>query len=136
MEPEEVMDPRTKAFLAAERRKYGIEPNEYLALYYAQGGACYVCRKAKGEARRLGTDHDHLTGEVRGLLCTGSLNAMTCNRLIAINTRAALLRAVEMLSDPPPARAVLAAMRAGETRIPFLCKEGTFELGDVRGIEN
>jgi hypothetical protein len=101
-------------YLAAGCRKYGyqITELEYRALYRAQGGRCYVCRKATGKARRLGVDHDHLTGEVRGLVCTGSLSANTCNRLIAIYNRAQLLRAVAMLSDPPPARAVLAAVRA------------------------
>jgi hypothetical protein len=101
-------------------REYGLTGLEYRALYYAQGGRCYVCRKAAGKAKRLGVDHDHLTGEVRGLLCTGSLNAMTCNRLIAIYGRDALLRAAAMLSDPPPARAILQAVHAGDGTVPSL----------------
>lgn len=115
-----------RKFFTACWAKYGVRPREYRALYRAQGGRCYVCRKAKGKARRLGVDHDHLTGEVRGLVCTGSLSAMTCNRLIAIFTRAALIRAVQMLSDPPPARAVLSAMRSGATMIPSLVGNPSF----------
>jgi len=107
-------------YLAHVERTYGLEPAGYRALYAAQGGRCYVCRKASGKARRLGVDHNHLTGEIRGLVCTGSLNAMTCNRLIAIYSRDALLRAAAMLSDPPPARAVLEAMRSGAFTIPSL----------------
>lgn len=107
------------AYLAHVERTYGLKPIGYRALYRAQGGRCYVCRKASGKARRLGVDHDHLTGEIRGLVCTGSLNAMTCNRLIAIYSRAQLLRAAAMLSDPPPARAVLEAVR-GAGLIPSL----------------
>lgn len=120
-------------------RTYGLTANEYRALFYAQGGKCYVCRKAAGKARRLGVDHDHLTGEVRGLVCTGSLNAMTCNRLIAIYGRAALLRGAAMLSDPPPARAVLAVMRMEDfhptTPIPSLIGGEPFLIGGVRGVD-
>lgn len=115
--------------------KYDVTEAEYRAMYYAQGGVCLICRKAKGRARRLGVDHDHVTGEVRALLCTGSLNANTCNRLIALYTRPMLLRAAGVLSDPPPARAVLAPMRAGAVELPFLAREGTFKIGDVRGLE-
>jgi hypothetical protein len=100
-------------YLAHVERTYGLKPIEYRALYAAQGGRCYVCRRAAGKSRRLGVDHDHLTGEVRGLVCTGSLNANTCNRLIARYTRAQLLRAAEMLSDPPPAREALHRIRSG-----------------------
>jgi Recombination endonuclease VII len=120
-------------------RKYGITENEYRALYYAQGGKCYVCRKASGRARRLGVDHDHLTGEVRGLVCTGSLTAMTCNRLIAIYGRDQLLRAAAMLSDPPPARSVLGPMRKGVVVLPFLVdtpeERVFFTLEEVRGVQ-
>jgi hypothetical protein len=106
---------------------------EYRAMYRAQGGRCYVCRKAAGKSRRLGVDHNHLTGEVRGLVCTGSLNAMTCNRLIAIYSRAALVRAVEMLNDPPPARAVLVAMRSGAETIPSVVGNPDFERSEISG---
>lgn len=117
-------------YLAHVERTYGLKPSEYRALYRAQGGRCYVCRKASGKSRRLGVDHDHLTGEVRGLVCTGSLSAMTCNRLIAIYSRAALLRAAAMLSDPPPARAVLAAIAAGEL-VPSLVGGEPFDYREV-----
>jgi len=126
----------TVQYLAGLRRKYGLTPDEYRALFYAQSGRCYVCRSARGRARRLGVDHDHLTGEVRGLVCTGSINAMTCNRLIAIYGREQLLRAAAMLTDPPPARELLQAMRQGETVLPRLV-EGEphwFLLSEVRGV--
>lgn len=100
-----------RTFFAHIQRAYGLSRVDYLALFRAQGGRCYVCRKAAGKARRLGVDHNHLTGEVRGLVCTGSLTPTTCNRLIAYYSRDALLRAAAMLSDPPPARAVLRAVR-------------------------
>lgn len=131
---------RVKEFLAHVQRTYGLTPAEYRALYRAQGGKCYVCRVATGPTRKnprarfLGVDHDHLTGEVRGLVCTGSRDAKTCNRLIALHNRAQLLRAAAMLSDPPPARAVLQAMRSGVTILPSLVDDSTFDLLEVRGV--
>lgn len=121
-------------YLAAGERKYGyrLSVAGYRALYRAQGGRCYVCRRADGTSRRLGVDHDHLTGEVRGLVCTGSRDPKTCNRLIAFYTRDALLRAAAMLSDPPPARAVLAALAAGEP-IPSLVGNPPFRAEDIDG---
>lgn len=126
----------TAQYLRHVERTYGIKADEYRALLYAQGGRCYVCREATGKARRLGVDHDRLTGEVRGLVCTGSINAMTCNRLIAIYGREQLLRAAAMLSDPPPARRVLTTMRAGVTVLPSLVDPGAwFRLAQVGGID-
>jgi hypothetical protein len=125
-----------KAFFRSILAKYGVTEQEYRALYRAQGGRCYVCRKATGKSRRLGVDHNHITGEVRGLVCTGSLSAMTCNRLIAIFTRAALVRAVEMLSDPPPARAVLVAMRTGATEIPSVVGNPSFAREVIEGADS
>lgn len=124
-------------YLAAGCKKYGyqITELEYRALYRAQGGRCYVCRKAKGKARRLAVDHDHLTGEVRGLVCSGSLTPTTCNRLIAYYNREQLLRAVDMLSEPPPARFVLLAARSGGT-IPSLVDGSDFKLRDLKGAED
>lgn len=98
-------------------RKYGITEAEYRALYAAQGGRCYICRTATGRGRLLAVDHDHRCGAghppergcrrcVRGLLCSGSQSANTCNRLIGIYGFDALVRAIEYLRDPP-ARAVL-----------------------------
>jgi hypothetical protein len=126
----------TESYLAGLQRKYGITPDEYRVLFYAQGGRCYGCRIADGGTRRLGVDHDHLTGEVRALVCTGSLSAQTCNRAIARYNRAQLLRLAEILSDPPPARAVLVAMRSGSWVAPRLVEPfDLFDLADVRGID-
>lgn len=77
--------------------RYGITPEQYWALYEAQGGVCYICRRATGRVRRLAVDHDHATGYVRGLLCK------PCNSVLA-HFRDDLLtayRAVEYLEIPP-----------------------------------
>jgi hypothetical protein len=78
-----------RAFYARNLDLYGVTPRDYRLLYVAQKGCCWGCRKAKGihpddpkarGTRRLGVDHNHTTGVVRGLLCSGG--DKTCNRTI------------------------------------------------------
>lgn len=47
--------------------RYGITAAEHAELYERQGGACAICEHSVYYALRV--DHDHATGEVRGLLC-------------------------------------------------------------------
>lgn len=91
-----------RAFYAKAMDAYGITPADYRLLYVAQKGRCWICQTAKGlhpddpkarGGRRLGIDHDHTTGQVRGLLCGGSLSANTCNRVIARYNAPTLARA-------------------------------------------
>jgi hypothetical protein len=58
------------------KRKYGITIEQYDEMLKAQGGVCAICRKARPEGRTLHVDHDHETGEVRGLLCFRCNNAL------------------------------------------------------------
>lgn len=58
--------------------KYGITRDQYEAKLADQGGGCAICKKpdlARGHTK-LCIDHNHETGEVRGLLC------VTCNLAI------------------------------------------------------
>jgi len=48
--------------------KYGITDERYQELFKQQNGRCAVCRN-KPRTQRLAVDHDHVSGEVRGLLC-------------------------------------------------------------------
>lgn len=58
------------AWLASYYLKtYGITITQYDELLNAQGGTCAGC-EARPESQRLFVDHDHETGEVRGLLCS------------------------------------------------------------------
>lgn len=50
------------------RRKFDLTIEEYEQLLAAQGGRCAICRREPGKIS-LHVDHDHETGEVRGLLC-------------------------------------------------------------------
>lgn len=54
--------------LAESLKKYGLTVDEYHSILASQKGRCYVCLK-KPEDKRLVVDHNHDTGEVRGLLC-------------------------------------------------------------------
>lgn len=59
------------------QRVYGLEPGDYDRLYEAQGGVCGGCGPwsgRSGKTKKLAVDHDHQSGEVRGLLCSD------CNR--------------------------------------------------------
>lgn len=46
--------------------KYGLTEKDYEAIKELQGGKCLIC----GRGGRLVVDHDHESGEVRGLLCS------------------------------------------------------------------
>ena len=56
-------------------RQLGITDALYLEMLERQGGHCALC-PATPKTRRLHVDHDHKTGEVRGLLCH------RCNRAL------------------------------------------------------
>ena len=77
---------------------YGITGDDYWMLYEGQGGRCCICRVANGTTKRLAVDHDHDTGEVRGLLCG------PCNITIGRLREQGLIRALEYLANPPARR--------------------------------
>jgi len=53
---------------AGRLEKHGLSDDEFTALLDAQDGMCAICG---GTGRkRLAIDHDHDTGDVRGLLCS------------------------------------------------------------------
>lgn len=57
--------------------KYGITEEQYDEIYRTQQGCCAVCKRAASNFKhRLAVDHDHKTGEIRGLLC------LHCNRYV------------------------------------------------------
>lgn len=65
--------------------KYGVTHAEFLAAWDAQGGACAICSEELPdlmvyENRRRGyaIDHNHDTGDFRGILC------LKCNTLLGM----------------------------------------------------
>lgn len=82
---------------------YGITSEEYQRIYEYQGGSCAICQRARGLRKKLSVDHDHSTGEVRGLLC------QKCNRDVLGHLRDdtnALYRAADYLMSPPARNAL------------------------------
>lgn len=52
--------------------RYGITPEQYNAMLLAQNSCCAICGRHQSQfKRRLAIDHDHVTQELRGLLCHG-----------------------------------------------------------------
>jgi hypothetical protein len=81
-------------------RTYGLEvPGDYESLLAFQDGRCAVCRRVLNGSggKKPPVDHDHVTGEVRGILCTN------CNRWVVTLGREGLLRAIAYLREPPAA---------------------------------
>lgn len=58
------------------KKAFGISKEDYFKKFEAQGGTCAICHKPEvtrhksGNLRRLAIDHDHVTGQIRGLLCS------------------------------------------------------------------
>lgn len=53
------------------RRTYGITLDQYGDLLERQGRGCALCKKTpEDEGKNLAVDHNHATGEIRGLLCS------------------------------------------------------------------
>lgn len=97
--------------------RYGLSPEQYSALYEAQGRHCAICQRATGATRRLSVDHDHQCGAghppERGCLqCIRALLCRPCNDLLGRYDAPALTRAIEVLTDPP-ARKLLSGKRPG-----------------------
>ena len=59
------------------KAKYQLALEDYDLMLEVQDGLCAVCRRVEiskdprtGQVRLLAVDHDHQTGQVRGLLCS------------------------------------------------------------------
>lgn len=51
------------------KRAYGLTPADIDAMFAAQRGLCACCEQSLTKTPH--TDHDHITGRVRALLCSG-----------------------------------------------------------------
>lgn len=91
------------------KTRYGLTIEAYDALHAKQNGLCAICGNPEsqlsnqGTRKRLAVDHDHLTGQVRGLLCTH------CNIAIGIlgDDHKRLERAIEYLQEAAKQRRIV-----------------------------
>ena len=58
------------------KRKYGLTVQQYGTLLAAQGGGCAICGRKPRPDISLHVDHDHGTGQLRGILCFRCNNAL------------------------------------------------------------
>lgn len=77
----------------SRQRTLGVTEEDYWRMYHEQSGKCGICRRRLYSKRYKSfcVDHDHATGEIRGLLCHN------CNRAIGMlrDCPTTLRRAVE-----------------------------------------
>lgn len=67
------------AFQRRIKKDYGMTIEDYNDFFEIQDGRCAICNKHQSELdKRLYIDHNHVTGEVRGLLCAN------CNTLLGM----------------------------------------------------
>lgn len=92
--PEEAPQSRIDLLL----RKYGMTVIDYRRIYDRQAGRCGICSESRSWDHKVGAlpfvvDHDHSTGNVRGLLCG------QCNSGLGFfrDNRDSLVRAVTYL---------------------------------------
>lgn len=61
------------AWTSWHKYKYGITEEQYDEL---DTGSCYICQRSWGGSVRPCVDHNHKTGEIRGIIC------LYCNRYV------------------------------------------------------
>ena len=54
---------------AALKYRYGLSISEWERMVQEQNGSCLICSFRPENPSSLHVDHNHITGEVRGLLC-------------------------------------------------------------------
>ena len=57
------------------KTKYGLTTEQHKQMYLDQNGCCAICNEAM-PYDEVQTDHNHVTGKIRDLLCSG------CNTLV------------------------------------------------------
>jgi hypothetical protein len=77
--------------------KYGITLEQHNELLRVQGFTCAICKTDTPPNDKWNVDHDHMAGNVRGLLCTH------CNWMLghARDDTGILANAISYLQNPP-----------------------------------
>lgn len=76
---------------------FGLSKDDWNHLMNVQGGRCAICRNPP-KTKRFDTDHNHQTGEVRGLLCSRCNDELlsACYHKVEV-----LENAIAYLTNPP-----------------------------------
>lgn len=72
---------RCKGCLVVDQavRRVGVNESQLSDFEYERThGKCHICRKKNKDGSKLAIDHDHVTGQIRGLLCA------VCNKGIGL----------------------------------------------------
>lgn len=79
------------------KRRYGVSDAAYQKALRKQGGTCAICGEPCASGNRLAVDHNHDTGQIRGLLCS------SCNVGLGKfrDDERLLWRAIDYLRNPP-----------------------------------
>ena len=97
-------------------RKYGLMIVDYERLLQDQDGGCAICRTDApgGRGKRFHIDHDHKTGQVRGLLCS------RCNQMLGYSgdSREVLVAAARYLDASSPRKQRSSSKRISEAPVP------------------
>ena len=84
---------------------FKLTPEKWDTIFHAQEGKCAICGCF---LKKANTDHDHKTGEVRGLLC------QRCNRALGrFADSVVLIQAALVYLLDPPARKALGYIHLG-----------------------
>lgn len=79
------------------QRSFGISSSEYDEIFEAQGGVCALCGRPP-TGKRLAVDHDHISGEIRALLCH------SCNKHKVGNLTLDDVNRIKKYLENPPVR--------------------------------
>jgi recombination endonuclease VII len=100
--PADELSRRRRLLMERTRKhRFGITPEDFQAMVDAQDGRCALCRQIpkppKGHGTPFVVDHDHVTRQVRGLLCS------PCNKGLGNfeDDPARLVAAADYLMNPP-----------------------------------
>ncbi len=78
------------------KQRYGITQEQWDAMFESQGRCCKICKGTEHCGMGWNTDHDHKTGEIRGILCR------PCNAMLgyARDNVTVLAEAIKYLTTP------------------------------------
>lgn len=120
-----------KNFERSVAKTYGITKDEYDRILDIQGGACAICRRKPTGDRRLAVDHDHKTGVVRGLLCSGEKGCNHGGLGSFHDDRDIVWRAFLYLSNPPATQQIDDWVKYTDDRPPVVPKTREEEVREI-----